>query len=207
MKVLIADDNRLMLEGFRRALERVEDIEIVGTTHAGEQLLSLVERRRPNVVAMELGLRTADGGSCLDAIRAAHPAVKIVVLSASPTSETIRSALGRGAAAFVVKNINPLDIPSALRQAYEETVYHPFGEPSPEDTLRAAGLTEREMMMLKALARGMSNKAISQELWVTEQTVKFHLGNVYRKLGVSNRLAAATIAHGHGLGDGLQAAA
>ena len=207
MKVLIADDNRLMLEGFRRALERVEDIEIVGATHAGEQLLSLVERRRPNVVAMELGLRTADGGSCLDAIRAAHPAVKIVVLSASPTPETIRSALGRGAAAFVVKNINPLDIPSALRQAYEETVYHPFGEPSPEDTLRAAGLTEREMMMLKALARGMSNKAISQELWVTEQTVKFHLGNVYRKLGVSNRLAAATIAHGHGLGDGLQAAA
>ena len=207
MKVLIADDNRLMLEGFRRALERVEDIEIVGATHAGEQLLSLVERRRPNVVAMELGLRTADGGSCLDAIRAAHPEVKIVVLSASPTPETIRSALGRGAAAFVVKNINPLDIPSALRQAYEETVYHPFGEPSPEDTLRAAGLTEREMMMLKALARGMSNKAISQELWVTEQTVKFHLGNVYRKLGVSNRLAAATIAHGHGLGDGLQAAA
>ena len=207
MKVLIADDNRLMLEGFRRALERVEDIEIVGATHAGEQLLPLVERRRPNVVAMELGLRTADGGSCLDAIRAAHPAVKIVVLSASPTPETIRSALGRGAAAFVVKNINPLDIPSALRQAYEETVYHPFGEPSPEDTLRAAGLTEREMMMLKALARGMSNKAISQELWVTEQTVKFHLGNVYRKLGVSNRLAAATIAHGHGLGDGLQAAA
>ena len=207
MKVLIADDNRLMLEGFRRALERVEDIEIVGTTHAGEQLLSLVERRRPNVVAMELGLRTADGGSCLDAIRATHPEVKVVVLSASPTSETIRSALGRGAAAFVVKNINPLDIPSALRQAYEETVYHPFGEPSPEDTLRAAGLTEREMMMLKALARGMSNKAISQELWVTEQTVKFHLGNVYRKLGVSNRLAAATIAHGHGLGDGLHAAA
>ena len=207
MKVLIADDNRLMLEGFRRALERVEDIEIVGATHAGEQLLPLVERRRPNVVAMELGLRTADGGSCLDAIRAAHPAVKIVVLAAAPTPETIRSALGRGAAALAVKNIHPLDNPSALRQAYEETVYHPFGEPSPEDTLRAAGLTEREMMMLKALARGMSNKAISQELWVTEQTVKFHLGNVYRKLGVSNRLAAATIAHGHGLGDGLQAAA
>jgi DNA-binding NarL/FixJ family response regulator len=200
---LIADDNRLMLEGFRRAFERVEDIEIVGTTHAGEQLLSLVERRRPNVVAMELGLRTADGGSCLDAIRAAHPKVKVFVLSASPTLETIRSALGRGAAAFVVKNINPQDIPSALRQAYEETVYHPFGEPSPEDTLRAAGLTEREMTMLKALARGMSNKAISQELWVTEQTVKFHLGNVYRKLGVSTRVAAATIAHGHGLGEEL----
>ena len=207
MKVLIADDNRLMLEGFRRALERVDDIEIVGTTHSGAQLVELVERRRPNVVAMELGMCTADGRSCLDVIRAARPEVKVVVLSASPTTETIRSALARGASAFVVKNINPQDIPSALRQAHEETVYHPFGEPSPEDTLRAAGLTEREMTMLKALARGLSNKAISQELWVTEQTVKFHLGNLYRKLGVPNRLAAATIAHSHGLGGELAAAA
>jgi DNA-binding NarL/FixJ family response regulator len=199
VKVLIADNNRLMLEGFRRALDRVEGVEIVGATHAGAELMSLVERRRPNVVAMELGMRTTDGASCLDAIRATHPDVKVVVLSASPTPEMIRSALARGARAFVTKSINPLDIPSALRQAYEETVYHPFGEPSPEDALRAAGLTEREMTMLKALARGLSNKAISQELWVTEQTVKFHLGNVYRKLGVSNRLAAATIAHSHGL--------
>ena len=207
MKVLIADDNRLMLEGFRRALERVDDIEIVGATHSGAELVGLVDRRRPNVVAMELGMRTSDGASCLDAIRAAHPEVKVVVLSAAPTPETIRSALGRGASAFVVKNINPQDIPSALRQAHEKTVYHPFGEPSPEDTLRAAGLTEREMTMLKALARGMSNKAISQELWVTEQTVKFHLGNLYRKLGVPNRLAAATIAHSHGLGESVAAAA
>jgi DNA-binding NarL/FixJ family response regulator len=200
VKVLIADDNRLMLEGFRRALERVEGIDIVGATHAGAQVVPLVERRRPNVVAMELGLRTAEGESCLDAIQAAHPEVKVVVLSAAPTAETIRSALRRGARAFVTKSINPLDIPSALRQAYEETVYHPIGvEPSPEDELRAAGLTEREMTMLKALARGLSNKAISQELWVTEQTVKFHLGNLYRKLGVSNRLAAATIAHSRGL--------
>jgi DNA-binding NarL/FixJ family response regulator len=207
VKVLIADDNRLMLEGFRRALERIDDIEIVGTTHSGAHLVDLVERRRPNVVAMELGMRTADGASCLDAIRVARPDVKVVVLSASPTAETIRAALGRGASAFVVKNINPQDIPSALRQAYEETVYLPFGEPSPEDTLRAAGLTEREMTMLKALARGLSNKAISQELWVTEQTVKFHLGNLYRKLGVPNRLAAATIAHNYGLGGELAAAA
>src|SRR5262249_36518560 len=120
-----------MLEGFRRALERVDDIEIVGTTYSGAQLLDLVERRRPNVVAMELGMHSPDGESCLDAIRAAHPEIKVVVLSASTTPDTIRSALGRGASAFVVKNINPLDIPSALRQAYEETVYHPFGEPTP----------------------------------------------------------------------------
>jgi DNA-binding NarL/FixJ family response regulator len=200
VKVLIADDNRLMLEGFRRALEPVEDIEIVGATHAGSHVLSLIERRRPEVVVIELGMRTADGDPCLDAIHQAHPDLKIVVLSASPSELVIRSALSRGARAFITKAVNPLDIPSALRQAYEETVYHAFGfADAPEEDLRLAGLTQREVTMLKALARGLSNRAISQELWVTEQTVKFHLGNLYRKLGVPNRLAAASYAHQHGI--------
>jgi DNA-binding NarL/FixJ family response regulator len=200
VRVLIADDNRLMLEGFRHALDRVEDIEIVGTTHTGEHVLPLIERRRPQVVAIDVNLRAETGQSLLDAIHAAHPDLKIVVLSSSSAPELIRSTLSRGARAFIVKSVNPLDIPSALRQAYEETVYHAFGfEPAPEDALRSAGLTDREITMLKALARGMSNRAISRELWVTEQTVKFHLGNLYRKLGVPNRLAAATFAHAHGI--------
>jgi DNA-binding NarL/FixJ family response regulator len=200
MRVLIADDNRLVLEGFRRALERVEDIEIAGVTHSGAELMPLVERRRPDVVAVEIGLRTPDGRSCLEAVHEAHPSVKIVVLAASASPEIIRQALMAGARAFITKNVNPLDIPSAIRQAHDGTVYHVFSSPSePVDALRAAGLTEREITMLESLARGLSNKAISKELWVTEQTVKFHLGNLYRKLGVPNRLAAATYAHRHGL--------
>ena len=200
MRVLIADDNRLMLEGVRRALEPVEDIEIVGTTHTGSQVLPLVERRRPDLVALELGMRGADGARCLDLLREQHPGIKVVVLSASCAYDEIRWALTSGARAFIVKTINPDDIPAALRHAYEETVHHAIGfEPSPEDELRAAGLTERELTMLKALARGLSNKAISRELWVSEETVKFHLGNLYRKLGVPNRLAAANIAHARGI--------
>ena len=199
MRLLIADDNRLMLEGFRRALDRVEDIDVVGATHSGADLLGMVERRRPEVVALELGLRLPDGRSCLEGLREEHPAVKVVVLSAVASPEIIRSALSSGARAFITKNVNPLDIPSAIRQAYEGSVYHVFASGSPTDALRDAGLTEREITMLKSLARGLSNKAISQELWVTEQTVKFHLGNLYRKLGVPNRLAAASFAHRHGL--------
>ena len=200
MRVLIADDNRLMLEGVRRALEPVEDIEIVGTTHTGSQVLPLVERRRPDLVALELRMRGADGRRCLELLREQHPGIKVVVLSASSAYDDIRWALTSGARAFIVKTVDPLDIPAALRHAYEETVHHAIGfEPSPEDQLRAAGLTERELTMLKALARGLSNKAISRELWVSEETVKFHLGNLYRKLGVPNRLAAANIAHARGI--------
>jgi DNA-binding NarL/FixJ family response regulator len=200
VRVLIADDNRLMLEGFRRALEPVDDIEIVGATHAGAQVLDLVERRRPEIVVMDAALRGADGRPCLDAVLAAYPQTKVVVISSSSAPDLVRSVLGRGASAFIVKSVNPLDIPSALRQAYEQTVYNAIGERErPEDALRAAGLTTREITMLQALARGLSNKAISRELWLAEPTVKFHLGNLYRKLGVPNRLAAATFAHSHGV--------
>jgi two-component system, NarL family, nitrate/nitrite response regulator NarP len=201
VRVLIADDNRLMLEGVRRALEPVEDIEIVGTTHTGSQVLGLVERRCPDLVALELGMRGADGRRCLELLREQHPDIKVVVLSASSARDDIREALTSGARAFIVKTVNPLDIPAALRHAYDETVHHAIGfEPSPEDQLRAAaGLTERELTMLQALARGLSNKAISRELWVSEETVKFHLGNLYRKLGVPNRLAAANVAHARGI--------
>jgi DNA-binding NarL/FixJ family response regulator len=200
VNVMVADENRLMLEGFRRALECVEDISVVGVTHLASQVIPLIERRRPEVIALDLGMQTADGGSCLDLIRRTEPDLTVVVLSATAAPDTIRSALSRGARAFITKNVNPLDIPSAIRQAYEGTVYHVLGSAAgPDDHLREAGLTEREITMLKALARGLSNKAISQELWVTEQTVKFHLGNLYRKLGVANRLAAASYAHSHGV--------
>jgi DNA-binding NarL/FixJ family response regulator len=202
VRILIADGNRLILEGFRRAIDGIEDIEIVGVTHSAEQLLDLVARRAPDVVAIDFDLRDATGCSCIDAMHAAHPDIKVVVLSSVSSPERIRSALSRGARAFIVKSVNPLDIPSALRQAYEETVYHAFGfREAPEDALRSAGLTEREVTMLKALARGLSNKAISRELWLAEPTVKFHLGNLYRKLGVPNRLAAASFAHSHGITD------
>jgi DNA-binding NarL/FixJ family response regulator len=200
VRILIAEDNRLMLEGLSRALGRVEDIEIVGATHLGPQVLPLIERRRPEMVALELGMRAADGQSCLDLIRERYPDVTVVVFSAPTDLVTIRSALARGARAFIIKSIDPLDIPAALRHAHEETVYHAIGAgPTPDEELRTAGLTEREITMLKALARGLSNKAISRELWVTEQTVKFHLGNLYRKIGVANRLAAASFAHTHGI--------
>src|SRR5207253_1506751 len=92
VRVLIADDNRLLLEGVWRALEPVEDIEIVGATHTGPQVLPLVERRRPDLVALELGMRDADGRRCLELLREHHPEIKVVVLSASSAHDDIRSA-------------------------------------------------------------------------------------------------------------------
>jgi DNA-binding NarL/FixJ family response regulator len=201
IKVLLADDHKLMLEGVRRALSEVEDIEVVGEASLGTQVLPLVNRTSPDVVLLDLQMPGMGGLQCLEQIAQRHPNVKVVVLSAFDDQEHIQSAFRRGATAYIVKSVNPVDLPSALRQALESTVYQGVrviaGTPAgPEDRM---GLTDRELAMLKALARGLSNQAISKEFWVAEQTVKFHLSNIYRKLGVGNRTEAARFAYERGL--------
>jgi DNA-binding NarL/FixJ family response regulator len=164
-------------------------------------VLPLVSRTNPDVVLLDLRMPEMDGLACLDLIRKRHPEVKVVVLSVFSDSEHIETALKRGACGYIVKSVNPIDLPSAIRQVMEGAVYHALGLPEVDESAsaRAAGLTEREIAILKAVARGLSNQAIGKELWVTEQTVKFHLTNIYRKLGVANRTEAARYAYQNGL--------
>lgn len=201
MKVLIADDHKLMLQGIRRVLEDVDGIDVVGEAYSGAQVLPLIGRTDPDLVLLDVRMPQMDGLTCLDLIRRRHPDVKVVLLSVSSDPEHIQEALNRGASGYVVKSVDPVDLPSALRQAVEGTVYHAVGIPESDETgtARAAGLTEREISILKLVAKGLSNRAISRDLWVTEQTVKFHLTNIYRKLGVANRTEAARYAYQHGL--------
>jgi DNA-binding NarL/FixJ family response regulator len=202
VKVLIADDHKLIVDGIKRALEDSADFEVVGEASSGSQVLPLVGRTNPDLVLLDLRMPGADGLTCLAQIKKRYPDVKVVVLSVSTDQNVIQTALQRGASAYIVKSINPIDLPSALRQAVEGTVYSAIGLPDPgENPARAAGLTDRETTILAALARGLSNEAIGKELWVAEQTVKFHLTNIYRKLGVSNRTEAARLAYQQGLVD------
>jgi DNA-binding NarL/FixJ family response regulator len=201
LKVLLADDHRLTLAGVRRVLDESGDIVVVGEAYTGTEVLPLVRSTDPDIVVLDLQMPKLDGLGCLDLIRRHHPNVKVVIFSATTTPAEISAALRNGASAYVLKTVNPLDLPAVIRQAAEGTVYYAppsAAEPPPKDS---GDLTEREREILAAVMRGLSNKAISQEFWVTEQTVKFHLSNVYRKLGVPNRTAAARFAHEHGLID------
>jgi DNA-binding NarL/FixJ family response regulator len=205
IRVLLADDHRLILEALEKVFDEVEGIEIVATASDGRQVVPLITRTNPDLVLLDMRMPEMDGLACLERIRKQHPKVKVVMLSAFDDTERIRAALKRGASAYIVKTVNPLDLPAALRQAVQPTIY--FGLPPEEDDpAAAAGLTERETSMLRALARGLSNAAISREFWVTEQTVKFHLTNIYRKLGVKNRTEATRYAYQHGLADELAVA-
>jgi DNA-binding NarL/FixJ family response regulator len=201
LRVLLADDHRLILEAVQSALEKDDGFQVVATTHSGADVPELVARHRPDIVVMDLRMPGVDGLQALDQIRARDKRTKVVMLSAAERPDDIESALAHGADGFILKSVNPADLPAALRQVHEGTVFHPgHAPPDPgASAAEAAGLTDREVTLLRALARGSSNKQISEELWITEQTVKFHLRNIYRKLDVANRTGAVTWAHEHGL--------
>jgi DNA-binding NarL/FixJ family response regulator len=198
LKVLIADDHPLMLQGIRRALEASEDIDVVGEARSGEEVLALVERRNPDLVLLDLHMPGLHGLETVAELKRRFPDVKTVVISASDDRASIDSALLAGASAFILKSVSPLDIPSVLRQAWAGAVYHVPSVPRPcrDDQVAQSGpdLTPRETTILMAVAGGLTTKAISQDLWLSEHTVKFHLTNIYRKLGVSNRSAAVRYA-------------
>jgi DNA-binding NarL/FixJ family response regulator len=204
LKVLLADDHRLVLEAVESALAKSDDFMVVATTNSGADVADLVARHRPDIVVMDMRMPGVDGLQALDRLRARDKAVKVVMLSASDKPEEIQSALSRGADGYILKTVNPADLPSALRQVYEGTVFHggAGAAPAVQSPAEAAGLTDREVTLVRALARGLSNKQISQELWITEQTVKFHLSNIYRKLDVHNRTGAMRWAHENGLSGG-----
>jgi DNA-binding NarL/FixJ family response regulator len=203
LKILIADDHELMVEAIRIALAQAEDeFEVVATTTRGPQVLPLVARTQPDVVLLDLRMPGMDGLACLELLQKRHPGVKSVVLSGLDAPDVVRSAFSRGATAYIRKHIDPRDLPSAIRQAAKGTVVHQtFGEadePEPA-AAKAAGLSDREVSILRALGEGLSNKQIAKQLWLAEQTVKFHLTNIYRKLGVSTRTEAIRHAYRHGL--------
>jgi DNA-binding NarL/FixJ family response regulator len=203
IKVLIADDHPLIIAGIRRTIDHVEDMEVVGEARSGPQLMQLIGRRRPDLVLMDLKMPGVAGVEAILHIRQRWPEVKTVVLSACDDRPTIDQALHAGASAYVLKSAHTVDIASVLRQTSVGAVFHaPAGPPvvtgAPDPAVTPA-LTDRERSILSAVASGLTTSAISRELWISEHTIKFHLTNIYRKLGVANRAGAVRYAMENGI--------
>lgn len=196
LRVVVCDDHELLRSALRLILCPEEGLEVVGEAADGAEVVPLAQRLEPDVVVLDLHLPRLDGLQCLELLATACPRVRTVVLSAADDAETIDAAMRRGASGYVLKSVNPLDLPAAIRQSVEGAVFQParllegLRQPS-----RAGGLSEKESAVLDELAKGYSNRQIAQALWLSEQTVKFHLRNVYRKLGVANRTEALRLAH------------
>ena len=208
LKVLLADDHPLMIAGIRRALEADGDVEVVGEASSGAQVLPLVGHTSPDLVLLDLRLPEMDGFTLLERIRERHPKIKVAVLSVVSEPADITRALELGACAYIVKSIDTSDLAAAIRQAVSGTFYciGPLAPTTAEREANGAGLSGREVEILQGVARGLANRAIARELWLSDQTVKFHLHNIYRKLEVGNRTQAAKYAFDHGLAEAPAAA-
>jgi len=196
IRIVIADDHRLVLSGLRAALADAEGIEVVGEATTGRAAVKTVVARQPDVCLLDLRMPDGDGFWALREIRREAPNTRVVVLSMHDDPQHVNQALADGACGYIVKSIEPGELASAIRHTVDGTVFTSAGAPS---SLRSSSqdspqrlITERELEILQYVAEGLSNSQIGKQLWVTEQTVKFHLSNIYRKLGVSNRTEASS---------------
>ncbi|MBP1464717.1 response regulator transcription factor [Candidatus Chloroploca sp. M-50] len=198
IKVFLADDHALVLEGLRSLIESEGDMEVVGTASDGDQVLERVRALAPDVVVLDLQMPTVGGIACLQSIRAANVPAKVLILSAFYDGDTMQSALEAEADGFALKTEAPQQTLACIRQVYQGQLVFPQAakrwlrqhrqRPSP-----ASDLSDREAEVLTLVAQGLTNTQIAQRLQVSDNTVKFHLQNIYQKLGVSNRTEAAGI--------------
>jgi DNA-binding NarL/FixJ family response regulator len=203
---VLLDRHPMWLEAVEAVLERV-GVYVIGKAATPDEALALVTDKKPDLLVAELGPDDEAGGTgWLRLVREQAPGVRCLVLSTSGDAHTIEAVLAAGAVAYVLKSAHPDDLASAVRQSFEHSVFLARGSTTvvappriARHTDAAADLTNREREILRLVAEGHSNAQLARMLWVTEQTVKFHLSNVYRKLSVSNRTEAARWAQLHGL--------
>lgn len=200
---VLLDPNTLWLDGVERVLHAA-DVEVVGKASRPDRALELIAAHRPDLVVAEIrldeGSSTHDGIAWIRAARRTRHGLRVVVLSTSNGADDIELALAAGAAAYVIKTAHPDDLAAAVRQVFDHSMFLGRTRP-PHMALNEDGvvLTRREREILQLVAEGHSNAELAGMLWVTEQTVKFHLSNIYKKIGVSNRTEASRWAQRRGL--------
>jgi DNA-binding NarL/FixJ family response regulator len=189
---VVFDPHPLWLDGVRHVLDRV-GVEVLDATTDERRAGELVQRLQPDLLVTT----SAD----LLAMHGRGPGLRTVVLASSADPAELASAFAAGASAYVLKTAHPDDLATAVRQAFAQTVYTVARGTHDLETADSEldVLTRREREILTLVADGLSNADVARRLWVSRQTVKFHLGGVYRKLGVANRTEAARWAHDHGL--------
>jgi DNA-binding NarL/FixJ family response regulator len=203
IRVLVVDDHPVVRSGLIGMLAVEDDLDVVGEAGDGEEALVLVAALRPDVVLMDLRMPRLDGVGATERIVADRPTVRVLVLTTYSTDTDIVRAVAAGATGYLLKDTPRALLVDAVRSAARgETVLAPPVAAKLVSRLRAPtseALTPREVQVLAAVARGLSNGEIGRELFIGEATVKTHLLRVFAKLGVDDRTRAVTVAMERGI--------
>ena len=202
MRVLIVADNPLSATAVRRHLRGAAIHEVInGYADGRRPCAAIVTETRPDVVVIDHMRPDELALERIREVRVAAPGVKLVLLTTSMDAQWLSAAEAAGIDAAIAKSDHTTNVGVLVREVAAGHVFHAFSRCPVAREPRAEGITPRELEILRLVAAGASNGRIAAELWVTEQTVKFHLSNIYRKLGVSNRTEASHYAHVHNLLD------
>jgi DNA-binding NarL/FixJ family response regulator len=204
IRVVIADDHAVVRTGLAQLVGTFDDVELVGAAANGEEAVALSGERAPDVVLMDLEMPVLDGIEATRRIRAAHPEVAVVVLTSFSDRGRILAALDAGAAGYLLKDAEPAELAKAIAAAARgDAPLDPKAARALLSARRAPSeadaLSEREREVLAMVAEGLPNKLIATRLAISEKTVKAHLTNVFRTIGVTDRTQAALWAERNGL--------
>ncbi len=200
IRILIADDHPLVVEGVRGVLETYDALQVVGTAANGEEALAAFDRETPDVVLMDLNMPGMSGLAATEILLERHPDARILILSMHDTPEYISTALRHGARGYVLKDVPTDDIVQAIEHVHAGERYLCTGTAqvlSPETGREP--LTSREQTVLLELASGKSNKEVARELDISVRTVETHRKNIKRKLDISSTAGLTRYAMEHGV--------
>ena len=202
IRVIIADDHRLVRQGTRELLDRQPDIEVVGEAADGDEAIALVDALRPDVAVLDVVMPRVGGLEASRRIKERHPDVAVLALTIHDDAEYVVALLEAGASGYMLKDADTEELAEAIRAvSVGKGILHPgvvgavFDRVRPEGAAAAAApavppLSDRELEVLSLAARGLSNKEIAQRLGLSTWTVQTHLGHVFEKLGTSSRTQA-----------------
>ncbi len=208
IRVLIADDHSIVRKGIKALLATELDIEVVGEAGDGREAVAEAERLQPDVILMDMVMPHMDGIEAIRRITAKRPDARIMVLTSFATDEKVLPAIKAGALGYLLKDSGPEELIQAIHQVYlGQSSLHPsiarkLLQELSRPTARAATaepLTDRELGVLKLVARGMSNRQIADEMVISEATVRTHVSNILGKLHLASRTEAALYALREGI--------
>jgi NarL family two-component system response regulator YdfI len=208
IRVLITDDHLIVREGLRLILETADGVDVVGEASDGAECLKLVPERKPDVILMDLQMPRMDGITTIGHLRSEYPDIAIVILTTFNEDNLMLRGLQAGARGYLLKDTSRENLLDTIQAAAKgETLLSPeilarvlTPQPAPAPIAQTHSiLTERELEVLQAAARGERNKEIAYKLGITERTVKAHLASIYQKFNVDSRAAAVAMAAQKGL--------
>lgn len=211
IRVVLADDHKVVREGTRRMLEREPDIVVVGEAEDGESALRLIQELLPDVAVLDVRMPGLNGIEATRAIKTCCPDVRVLIFTAHEDDRYVFPLLDAGANGYLLKTAGQRDLVKGIRDVYNgETALHPsvakrvverLTRPAHTAEVGAEALTDRELEVLQAIAKGWSNKEVSEALCISPHTVQVHLSSIFSKLNVKSRTEAVLLAIRRGIVD------